>query len=204
MSADFGINCKSPKNKNNTSLPLPTQDGSRLFGIVSRSLGGKQFRVECRDKETRVCILRSPTKRWCFVSSLVLVEPNDTGASGDIMHVYNYTDAQLLHTLGALPPGTSIDPISDVDVRYRCHEDYLHLRLALTAMLDALNSENDRAWMQQASTALIYGDKISSRQMVADLNCCANHAIELYARDNWKHNLQQELNNASHNSSWGK
>ena len=77
-----------------TRVRLPR--GKEVIGTVIEMLGASRFRVDCRDKNERICRIPGKLKRrlWIKSGNIVIVVPWDIDMKerGDI--IWRYTPAQ--------------------------------------------------------------------------------------------------------------
>lgn len=83
-----------------------TPKGREILGIVEEMLGGGRFRVDCMDKNSRICRVSGKFKRrqWIRPGDVVLVEPweVESDEKGNIVWKYRKAQAGWLQRKGFL------------------------------------------------------------------------------------------------------
>lgn len=83
-----------------------TPRDNEVLGIVEDMLGGGRFRINCKDKKTRICRVSGKFKRrqWIRPGDVVLVKPWEVQGDerGDVIWKYRRAQIEWLKKKGYL------------------------------------------------------------------------------------------------------
>ncbi|MBN2042845.1 MAG: translation initiation factor eIF-1A [Candidatus Aenigmarchaeota archaeon] len=87
-----------------TRVRIPRE--GQMLGMVEEMLGGGRFRVNCTDKNTRICRVSGKFKRsqWIRPGDIVLVEPweIESNEKGNVVWKYRKAQVEWLEKRGFL------------------------------------------------------------------------------------------------------